>query len=65
MQSCSKPARLHPLSLSKSPAQVLLLLVLQVGEYSTENVGRTPNAAVAPTGQYYEEKDNAMQEADK
>ena len=32
------------------------------GEYDKSNVGRTPNAAVEPKGQYYEEAQKALEQ---
>lgn len=35
------------------------------GEYDKSNLGRTPNAAVEPKGQYYEEAQKALEEKRK
>ncbi len=32
------------------------------GEYDKSNLGRTPNAAVEPKGQYYEEAQKALEQ---
>lgn len=36
-----------------------------VGDYDKSNLGRTPNATVEPTGQYYEERKAALEEAER